>query len=264
MSAEQPITQIYYPGISLQPWVESYIILKHRPGGVQDVVPWTIMPDCTGYLIFHLLTGYSRLSVVGPRSVFKNINRKDRILTLIVRFKPWGMSGLLPFPVSELKDYSVPLCSITGSDTFILKDKLEELARNGDTDQCLSEIENFLIGHLTRKERINQTIEYVSKRIDKKHGRVSIKKIAEDAGISDRYLRKAFSSRVGLSPKRFSMIARVTYVVKQVDEGRAKNWAELALNTGYFDQSHLIEDFNILLGESPEVFINRSNREEVI
>lgn len=264
MSVEQPITQIYYPGISLQPWVESYIVLQHSPDGIQDISPWTIMPDCTGYLIFHLLTGYSRLSLVGPRSIFKNINRKDRILTLIVKFKPWGMSDLLPFPVSEVKDYSVPLSFISGNDALILKDKLDELAQAGDTDQCLLEIEWFLTGHLIRRQRINQTIEYVSKRIDKESGRVSIKKIAEDAGISGRYLRKIFSSQVGLSPKRFSMIARVTHVVKKVDEGRAKNWTDLALSSGYFDQSHLVEDFNMLLGESPEVFINRSNREEII
>lgn len=264
MRAEQPITELYYPKITLQSRIESYIILKHRPDGVRHVIPWTIMPDCTGYLIFHLLTGCSRLSLVGPRSIFKNINRKDRVLTLIVKFKPWGMPGLLPFPVNELKDYSIPLCSISGNDTLILKDKLDELARTGDTDQCLLEIERFLIDHLTGKQQVNPVIEYVAKRIDKKSGRVSIKKIAEDAGISDRYLRKVFSSQVGLSPKRFSMIARVTHVVKKVDEGRAKSWTDLALSSGYFDQSHLIEDFNMLLGESPEVFINRSNREEII
>jgi AraC-like DNA-binding protein len=35
-------------------------------------------------------------------------------------------------------------------------------------------------------------------------------------------------------------------------------WAAIAARTGYFDQSHLIRDFRLLLGESPGQYMCRS------
>lgn len=263
MRANHPKTKIYYPNEGLQPWVDSYIVLQHRKEGVKDTIPWTIMPDCTGYLIFHLLTDRSGLSLVGPRSVFKNINRTNRVLTLIVRFKPWGLSCILPFPASELKDISIPISQIFGYPAIDLKYKLEELARSGNIRSCLNEIESFIEKHTVNKKS-NPKIECISQLVSSSHGLITVKRMADEMGCSDRYLRKIFSLEVGLSPKRFSMITRVTHIVKGVDDGRVKDWTDLALLSGYFDQSHMIDDFNNLLGESPEVFINRTNREEII
>jgi len=36
-------------------------------------------------------------------------------------------------------------------------------------------------------------------------------------------------------------------------------WARIAATTGYFDQSHLIRDFRLLLGETPRTFLARRN-----
>ena len=263
MIAEQPKTNIYSPSEGLQPWVDSLIVLEHRKGGIKGTLPWTIMPDCTGYMIFHLFTDHSNLSLVGPRSVFKNINRKNRVLTIIVKFKPWGLSSVLPFPVNELKDSSIPLSCIFRDSAYALKYTLDELARNGDVLKCLHEIEKFIERQFVGRKP-NPGIKEASNLIINNRGLISIGRIADEMGFSDRYLRKIFALQIGLSPKRFSMIARVTNIVKDVDEGRSKDWTNLALSSGYFDQSHMIDDFNNLLGESPEVFINRSNREEII
>lgn len=73
-----------------------------------------------------------------------------------------------------------------------------------------------------------------------------------------------FLAHIGLSPKRYVMVNRVTNAVRRVDGGNVVSWSDLALSAGYFDQSHMIEEFNNLLGESPEAFINRANREEIV
>lgn len=264
MRAEQPFTEVFYPDKVLRPWVESYILLQHREGGIQQTTPWTVMPDCSGYMIFHLLTNYSRLSLVGPRSVFKDINRKDRVATLIVKFKPWGMSGLLPFPVNDLKDFSIPLQTLFKSKASELKDNLDELARTGNIKQCIKELEAFLTGSLIGDRSIDQRLKFLTDRIAANFGNISVKRLAEEVGISDRYLRKLFLAQIGLSPKRYVMVNRVTNVVRRVDEGNVVSWSDLALSAGYFDQSHMIEEFNNLLGESPEAFISRTNREEIV
>lgn len=264
MKVNYPLTYTYSPDIRLGPWIESYIILKHIKGGISEDIPWTIMPDCSGYLIFHLLGDYSTISFVGPRSVFKNINRRDRILTLIVKFNPGGMTPLFPFPVSVIKDDSISVQSILGKPVQFLKNQIDEQLRKGDVRQSLVLIEQFFLEKLLYNTQIHPIAEYATKRIRDNLGAIRVKEIAEEAGISTRYFRKVFSEDIGLSPKRYAMVTRVTNIVKKIDEGGTKDWIDLALSSNYFDQSHLIEDFNLLLGESPEVFINRNNREEIL
>lgn len=192
MKAEQPFTDVFYPDEVLKPWVESYILLRHHKGGIQEDTPWTIMPDCSGYLIFHLLTNYSRLSLVGPRSVFKDINRRDRVLTLIVKFKPWGLSRLLPFPVNDLRDFSIPLQTLFKSKSSELKDNLDELARLENIERCIKELEAFLTGCLIGDRSIDQRLKFLTDRIAANSGNISVKGLAEEVGISDRYLRNFF------------------------------------------------------------------------
>lgn len=43
-----------------------------------------------------------------------------------------------------------------------------------------------------------------------------------------------------------------------------RRMAALAIDHGYYDQAHMIDDFQELVGDSPERFIQRHNRETVL
>lgn len=255
-------TEILKPHPCLQPWIESYFILKPEEIPVSDH-PWTIMPDGSGYLIFHLFKHSSRLSLVGPRSVYTNVNRKDRELTLIAQFKPGAMGCVLSHPVSEISDQSVIL-EYAWPDVKYLEDKLTIYARAKKYKLCISILEQELIKKICALSEVNLLITQAVHLIDRQHGAYRIKSISDKLGVTDRHLREVFKKNVGLSPKRYGKIVRVNNVVKRIDNGLGGSWAKLALDAGYYDQSHLIEDFNQLLGESPEAFMSRANREEVM
>jgi AraC-like DNA-binding protein len=59
----------------------------------------------------------------------------------------------------------------------------------------------------------------------------------------------ALAGRVGLPPKRFSRVVRFQRVLRRV-EG-CPDWAQLAIELGYFDQAHLIREFRTLFGCTP-------------
>ena len=83
-------------------------------------------------------------------------------------------------------------------------------------------------------------------------GTASVASLAEQAGVSTRYLRRAFMEVHGISPKQFSRFVRFQRAMGLVtlsdDAARAQ---ALALACGYSDQSHLVHEFDELAGTTP-------------
>src|SRR6185369_5493935 len=74
------------------------------------------------------------------------------------------------------------------------------------------------------------------------------RELAREAGLSEKRFIDVFKFEVGLNPRLFSRIRRFQRVLGRVQRSGAPDWAQLALNQGYFDQSHLIRDFVAFFG----------------
>jgi len=60
-----------------------------------------------------------------------------------------------------------------------------------------------------------------------------------------------------LNPKLFNRIERFQSVLAKVQRVPEPEWDQLALEYGYFDQSHLIRDFLEFSGFSPADYLRR-------
>jgi AraC-like DNA-binding protein len=63
---------------------------------------------------------------------------------------------------------------------------------------------------------------------------------------------------VGVSPKTFARVVRLTRVVERVRSvaaGESINWSALALELGYYDQAHLVDEFRELTGVTPTAWV---------
>ena len=258
-------TKTLHPHPSLAPWVSLYQVIQSDVVPTQNS-PWTIMPDGCGYLILHLFRNqFCRLVLVGPRSIYTNIDRKDRTVSLIMRFRPGAMASFLPFPIHHLKDRSIDIREAWPDLHEEVLYQLDLLGKQEKINQCFEVLEQLLLGKLTHEPLVNPIVGEAVRRIYEEQGKLRIHLLAKQLGITDRYLRALFREEVGINAKRLAKIVRVTEVIKKVDGNLGHDsWAALAYQADYFDQSHMIEDFHLLLGENPETFIRRTNREEVI
>ena len=82
-----------------------------------------------------------------------------------------------------------------------------------------------------------------------------VRRIGDRTGYSPKRFIRLFHDAVGLTPKLFCRVQRFQMLLDVIASGGRVEWAEAALDCGYFDQSHMIRDFVSFSGLTPlEVF----------
>lgn len=87
-------------------------------------------------------------------------------------------------------------------------------------------------------------------------GSIPIGRVAADVGWSHKHLIAMFVERIGLAPKTVARLARFERVLTQVRRGHAPNWGQVAADTGYADQPHLIREFRAFAGTTPTGYVH--------
>ena len=93
--------------------------------------------------------------------------------------------------------------------------------------------------------------------LDRK-GAVRIDEIANQARLSVRQYERRFLEEIGLTPKTF---ARTTRFQQALDAKRffpGRTWLSVAHEFGYFDQMHMVRDFQRLCGMAPSDVLDLS------
>jgi AraC-like DNA-binding protein len=91
-------------------------------------------------------------------------------------------------------------------------------------------------------------------------GRIPIEELATQTGFTRKHLGTLFQQQVGLSPKALARIHRFRGALALLDGSAGQvPWAELAEQCGFYDQSHLINEFRRFTGFSP-VELSRRDR----
>lgn len=230
------------PMPALRPWVADVTLL--RRGGA----PPLVHPPDTATALVYRRTGNQDgdLRVIGPRSRASYHPGKELRICVRVRLRPGAARPAFGVPVSELRDQAVPLTDLWGDRAVRLEDRLNQLT---DTAPILRAIESALLESVRDMDARDPLLRAALESLSATRERVAV--LARRLSVSERHLRDLFTDRVGLSPKRFARIQRVRTVLARA--GSAE-WARLASDTGYYDQSHMTADFHTLMGVSPAAF----------
>ncbi|MGI5324109.1 helix-turn-helix domain-containing protein [Actinomadura nitritigenes] len=231
----------------LRPWIADVTLM--RPDGARPIVH---LPDAATALVYRRTgAGDGDLRVIGPRSRASYNPGKDLPMCVRARLRPGAARPLLGVAAGELRDRAVPLTDLWGGRAARLEDRLNELT---GPDAILRAIERALLDGLhdglrdgadARDQLLREAVESLSTTGER------VAALARRLAVSERHLRDLFTDRVGLPPKRFARIQRVRTVLARAGSAQ---WAGLASDTGYYDQSHMTADFHALMGVSPAAF----------
>jgi transcriptional regulator GlxA family with amidase domain len=82
-------------------------------------------------------------------------------------------------------------------------------------------------------------------------GSVTVEQMADAAGVSRQHLTRVFRHAVGVTPKLYCRLARFRSALAAVAVPTHRNWAEVAIDNGYADQSHMIAEFREFCSLTP-------------
>ncbi|BCL69911.1 hypothetical protein TUMSATVNIG1_18670 [Vibrio nigripulchritudo] len=92
--------------------------------------------------------------------------------------------------------------------------------------------------------------------IYKTFGNIAVGELADKVGLSSRHLNRIIHSFTGLNTKSFIQIVRIQSACKMAWRAESCN-SELALDLGYFDQSHLLNDYRKRIRTKPTALFSR-------
>jgi AraC-like DNA-binding protein len=95
-------------------------------------------------------------------------------------------------------------------------------------------------------------------KIRKNPAGITLEALEKFTGLSRRQIERKFSNFIGLSPKIVVRMQRFFHATSQLNllSKPKPDWANIALNSGYYDQSHFIGEFKKLTGLSPQKFFS--------
>jgi len=113
-------------------------------------------------------------------------------------------------------------------------------------------VEKFLLCYVNKLKQL-LPIDDVLPMLIQQGGLLNIDQLASQSCLSIRQFERVFKQRIGLPPKYFCRLVRFAkaWIIKE--QRPATSWIKIAHECGYFDQMHLIHDFQEFAGVNPSV-----------
>jgi AraC-like DNA-binding protein len=124
------------------------------------------------------------------------------------------------------------------------------------TDQARVDVlQAELVRRLNRgTSGVNRTATHALRRLIDAAGSLSAREVASTIGLGERRLQQLFDTHIGLSPSAWRRLARMHGCLRALRQHPQTEWAELALNAGFYDQSHVANEFQAPCGFTPTEF----------
>lgn len=227
-----------------------------------DTIPeqQKIIPDGYGEIVLHYGDAYrikthdewevqDKMLLSGQCRQFFYLENTGASAMLGIKLMPVAAYALFHCEMSQLLDHVVPLNTMTDTlpPTELLSKNLDPQLR---IEIAVKWIEGFLQG--TRYHEVAR-IAAITDQIIAQKGLSDIESLAQQNGLTRRHLEREFKKIIGLSPKYLSRVIQFSYIFEAM-RARDNSWVDIALNSGYFDQSHFIRNFKAFTGESPSQY----------
>lgn len=164
------------------------------------------------------------------------------------RFRAGGFRPLVDLPVARLTDRVVPLRELFGADA----DRLEEAVRGcAEHAERVELVETFLRERYDGPDpRVAEVAATVRLLLDDP-SITRVDQLAARCHRSPRTLQRLFAEYVGVSPKWVVQRQRLHTAAERISERPDLDLGRLALDLGYFDQAHFINEFKAVVGRPP-------------
>jgi AraC-like DNA-binding protein len=161
-------------------------------------------------------------------------------------------SGALAFfgDVGDLNDAAIPLDEALGAGGTRLVGRLSETPSWEARLQLLDEFFGS-----DDAPALSPEVAWLRRQLETSKGRARVEPLMDETGWSRRYVTARFRRQLGVAPKAYARLLRFEHasaLLGGMSPGRTL--ADVAMEAGYYDQSHLTRDFVALAGMTPSAY----------
>jgi AraC-like DNA-binding protein len=172
-----------------------------------------------------------------------------------VAFSAHGTFPWLGERMDGLSDRIIALADALGDGALRLR---ERLLNTPSLEARFSCVERWLIGRLKPRTIIHPAVRWAVDQLAASVGRMPIEQLATQTGFTRKHLGNLFQQQVGLTPKALARVHRFRGALQLLDRADGQvPWAQLADQCGFYDQSHLFNEFRRFTGLSPVELVRR-------
>lgn len=253
----------YKPSAPLSRYVDRFYTFERKADQDFELPP---VPPGTGLeLLIHDQTPLSvkrerlpQAHSVCPRKIL-HFEKEKQVSFLSVRFKSGAFRHFSSIPFSELNDTFFSFSDLWEEQGI---EVLQRLSTVHSIREKIDILESFLMEmfdkhHDQRNDKWDSIIDELYYHFDD----YTIEQIAQKANLSVRQFERGFKAQFGITAKEFQKITRFQEVIKHTLIQKNPDYLQLALDQGYFDQSHFIRNFKSLTEKKPREYFTEDNFE---
>lgn len=249
------------PHSSLSTHINRYLLIEATAEEIPEV---SILP-----------TGYAYLTYIYGRPAFFEVANTQRELPQVfiggqitgsgillkpreefrhlgIEFKPAGLHALLGVDMSITTNSFIDFVDAVGSmEAQKFKSCLDQPI---GFNECCRELNSYFMAKNETTPDLT-CVQTALKLIENHQGYISMKKLAQESGVSDRQLRRRFGKVCGINPQRYAKIIQLRNVIDLIENKEEYRLTDLAYDSNFFDISHFIKTFQSLVDQNPRDFL---------
>ncbi len=169
-----------------------------------------------------------------------------------IHFRANGAYPFLRMPLTEIRDRVVELDCLVGPEAEAFRTELLETPSAAGKFRVA---ERRLLAWARMTPEPEPVVQYAVDAIERGPGCARITEITAKTGFTHKHFVHLFEKQTGLTPKHYARIRKFQRVLETIEGGAPIDWPHLAMDCGYYDQSHFINEFRHFSGINPASYL---------
>jgi len=188
--------------------------------------------------------------VIGAMSVARPASHGEQIIQVGAYLRAAQARRFTLHPAGMLTDRVFALDDLWGRGASTLEAQLRDAH---DDAERVSILERSLLNRIAAQQDPAPAVDLtgLARCVRQQAGNLTVEQLAASAGVSRQHLTRLFREEVGVTPKLYCRLARFQAGLAYANTSAKISWADVAVQFGYTDQSHLIAEFSEFTGLTP-------------
>jgi AraC-like DNA-binding protein len=213
-----------------------------------------VVPHPAVHLVFDD-EGGAEIHAISPHEFVRHLEGRGQVIG--VKYRAAGFRPYLGAPVTTIAGRQLAAADVLGPGVI---DVAAALRGSADLNDAVGAVDRFVASldaaPLPMTGPLNAVVDHLVG--DRTVTRVG--ELARRLETNPRRLQRLFAEHVGMGPKWVINRLRVHEAAERAGRGRPIDWAALAAEFGYSDQSHLVREFTAAVGAPPDRYARRARR----